>query len=156
MSVPSRNTMVTTDRPYLEIERTCSVRGIPAMARSIGTVTYCSTSTGDSAGDEVMIWTCTLVISGTASMGRLRAAFSPNSRNKSVATSTTGRLRSDQSTKRERSAMSLLVFGEGGLEHGALEREHAVHHHLFALLQPSHHLDLAPGRLAQRELVQLV
>jgi hypothetical protein len=96
--VPSSNTTVTTDRPYFDVERTSVVLGMPAMARSTGTVTYCSTSAGESAGAEVMICTCTLVTSGTASMGSCKAARTPNSTRIKLAKSTTGRLASDQRT----------------------------------------------------------
>ena len=46
MLVSSRNTIVTTESPYFDTERTSVERGTPAIARSTGTVTYCSTSTG--------------------------------------------------------------------------------------------------------------
>ena len=47
---------------------------MPLMEVSTGKLTYCSTSTGPSAGAAVMICTCTLVTSGTASMGTRVAA----------------------------------------------------------------------------------
>src|SRR5688572_2800466 len=98
MSVPSSKATVTTDRPYLDVERTSVVLGMPAMARSTGTVTYCSTSAGDSAGADVMTCTCTLVTSGTASMGSCDAERRPSSVSSSAASTTTGRLASDQRT----------------------------------------------------------
>lgn len=55
--MPSWNTTVTTDSPYFDTERTCSIRGSPPIARSTGIDTYFSISTGDSAGAAVMIWT---------------------------------------------------------------------------------------------------
>jgi hypothetical protein len=70
MSVPSSKMTVTCDRPYLDNERTSWTFGIPPMAHSIGKVIRRSTSTGESAFTGVLIWTWTLVISGTASIGR--------------------------------------------------------------------------------------
>src|SRR5678815_5102427 len=98
MSVPSSKTTVTTDRPYFEIERTSSTFGIPDIARSTGTVTYCSTSTGESAGAEVITWTWIVVTSGTASIGSFDAAWIPSATSSNVATRTMGRLRKDQRT----------------------------------------------------------
>jgi len=76
--------------------------GTPAIARSMGTVTHRSTSTGDSAGAAVITWTCTLVMSGTASMGSTTVARSPISVKSAVASRTTGRLWSDQRTIADR------------------------------------------------------
>ena len=55
--IESLNTIVTTDKPYREIERTSSTWGIPDIDRSTGKVTYCSISKGEREGAEVM--TCT-------------------------------------------------------------------------------------------------
>ncbi len=77
--------------PYFESERISVVFGIPAMARSTGVVTYCSTSTGESAGAEVITCTWTFVMSGTASIDSVLAARSPSSAQSSVASKTTGR-----------------------------------------------------------------
>ena len=91
MSVPSSKTTVTTDSPYLEMDRTSSTLGIPDIARSTGTVTYCSTSTGDSAGAAVITWTWTFVMSGTASIGRFTAECTPTITRSAVAISTSAR-----------------------------------------------------------------
>ena len=85
MSVPSSNTRVMADRPKRESERTCVTFGSPFMTRSIGAVTYCSTSTGPSAGAFVSTCTCTLVTSGTASIGNSRAAYTPTAPRHSTA-----------------------------------------------------------------------
>src|SRR4051812_10842781 len=154
MSVPSWNTTVTTEMPYFEIERICVVLGMPAMARSMGTVTYCSISTGERAGAEVMTCTWIFVTSGTASMESVRAAFSPSRANSKVATRTSGRFRKDQPMMAEKSPTSVDP-AKRVLQDGALEREHALDHHLFALTQPCQHLHFASGTLTERELVQL-
>src|SRR5512140_2016635 len=125
MLVSSEKTIVTTETPYFEIERISVTFGRPDIARSTGTVTYCSISTGESAGADVMICTCRLVTSGTASMGRRKAAPTPRTISNSVARRTIGRFRNDQRTMAERKCMSLLL-AEGALQHGALEREDAV------------------------------
>src|SRR5215203_2263382 len=136
MSVPSSKTTVITDSPYLESDRTSSTLGIPDIARSTGTVTYCSTSTGDSAGAAVMIWTCTFVMSGTASMGRTSADRTPTSTSNPVATRTMARCESDQATIQLRRTTSVLL-AEGVLEDRALERERAVDNDLLAGPEPT-------------------
>src|SRR6187401_3481894 len=154
MSVPSANTTVTTDRPYFDTERISVLRGTPASARSTGTVTYCSTSTGESAGAAVITCTCTLVMSGTASMGSRTAEVTPSAINSRQATSTTGRLASDQRTTEESQLISFLL-GERAAQHAALQREDAVDHHGFALAQTREHADSAQAGLAEVDLVQL-
>src|SRR5262245_38021327 len=141
MSVSSVKTTVTTERPYLEIDRISVTCGVPAMARSTGMVTYCSASSGESAGAAVITWTWTLVTSGTASMGSLNAARMPATTKNKVAPRTMIRFRSDHATSAERSAISLLL-GDGALEHEALQGEGAVHHHVFPFAQAREHLDL--------------
>src|SRR3954452_6328638 len=155
MLVSSVKTMVTTDRPYFEIDRTCSTFGIPAMARSTGTVTYCSTSTGESAGAAVITWTWTLVTSGTASIGNSRAERTPATTNSSVAAITIARWRRDQATTLVSSTISLLLFAEGALEDGALEGEDAVDHHPLAVAQPTQDLDASRRSPAQRHRMHL-
>src|SRR5262245_9316554 len=154
MSVSSSNTTVTTESPYLESDLTSSTLGMPAMARSTGAVTYCSTSTGDSAGAAVMIWTCTLVTSGTASIGRLKMARTPTAMKRSVATRTTARWRSDQATTRVRKITSFLL-AEGALQDGALQSEHAVGDDQLALAQAGQGLDPVPGGPSQRDRMHL-
>jgi hypothetical protein len=73
MSVPSSKTTVTTERPNFVSDRTSSSRGRPLIAVSTGNVTNCSTSSGARPGLSVSTWTCTVVMSGTASIGRCRA-----------------------------------------------------------------------------------
>ncbi len=51
------------------MERISWSRGSPFMAASIGYVMNCSISTGPRAGALVRTWTCTFVMSGTASIG---------------------------------------------------------------------------------------
>src|SRR5713101_5404411 len=71
MSVLSVNTAVTWAKPLRENERVDSRPGVPASAVSSGNVTCFSISIGESAGAMALIWTWTLVMSGTASIGSL-------------------------------------------------------------------------------------
>src|SRR6476661_946847 len=122
MSVASSNTTVTTDRPYLESDRISVTRGMPAMARSTAVLTYCSTSTGDSAGAAVMIWTWTFVTSGTASIGRSMAELTPAITSSAVPSRTSARCRSDHPTMAV-SRRTLLLLAEGALHDRALHGE---------------------------------
>ena len=70
MSVPSWNVTTTCDRPNFEMERTMSRPGSPLIACSTGKVICRSTSSGESEGATVLIWICTGVVSGKASMSR--------------------------------------------------------------------------------------
>src|SRR3954452_23583717 len=139
MLVASVKTMVTTDSPYFESDRTCSTFGVPAIARSTGTVTYCSTSTGESAGAAVMTCTWTFVTSGTASIGSSSAARTPATTRSRDAMITIARWRRDQATTWVRSCTSLLL-AEGALEDGALQGEDPLDHDLFALAQATQDL----------------
>src|SRR6266851_1375625 len=78
MSVRSLNTAVTWAKPLRENDHVFSRPGVPARATSMGKVTCFSTSRGDSAGAKALTWTWTLVISGTASIGRTVAAQAPD------------------------------------------------------------------------------
>src|SRR5688572_22117757 len=150
MSVSSSKTMVTTERPYLDSERTSSTRGIPAMARSTGTVTYCSISTGERAGEVVITCTCTVVTSGTASMGRAMAARMPAATSSTAAAMTMARWRSDQLTVRLSSSNSFLL-AEGALQDRALQGEHTLDHDLFAVAQAAQDLAPTAGGAAERD-----
>ena len=77
MSVPSLKTIVTTETPNLETDRICSTSGSPLIAPETGNDKSESTSSGDSAGASVITWTCTLVKSGTASIGKWSAEYTP-------------------------------------------------------------------------------
>ena len=68
-SVPSLKITVTWDKPERDSERVCCKPGNPAMAVSMGKVMRCSVSSGEKPGAAELICTCTLVMSGTASMG---------------------------------------------------------------------------------------
>src|SRR3569833_3214561 len=78
MSVRSANTAVTCEKPLRDSERVLSRPGAPASAVSIGKVICFSISTGESAGAMVLIWTCLLVMSGTASIGSFVSAYTPS------------------------------------------------------------------------------
>ena len=54
-----------------EVDRELSKPGMPAIAVSTGNVTKRSMSSGPSSGATVLICTCLLVMSGTASIGSL-------------------------------------------------------------------------------------
>ena len=77
MSVPSSKMMVTPEIPNCENERTSLMRGMPFIAFSTGIVMNCSTSSGPSAGALVSAMTWTLVMSGTASIGRRSREYAP-------------------------------------------------------------------------------
>ena len=62
---------VTWLSPNLEMDRTPSRSGSPAMDRSTGKVICCSISRGESDSAVVLICTWTGVVSGKASTGRL-------------------------------------------------------------------------------------
>jgi hypothetical protein len=64
MSVPSRNTTVTADRPERDTERIFCSLGTPLSAVSIGNVTRRSTSTGESPGTSVSTATWIVETSG--------------------------------------------------------------------------------------------
>src|SRR5678809_1126393 len=154
MSVPSSKTTVTTDSPYLEIERISSTFGTPDIARSTGTVTYCSTSVGDRAGAGVITCTCTFVTSGTASIGKSIVEVIPTVTRSAVARRTIARCRSDHATTAVRRPTSFLL-AEGALQDRALERERAVDDHLLARAQAAQDLDAASGRAPHGDRVKL-
>src|SRR5262249_39587822 len=133
--VSSENTTVTSETPYFDSERTCMVRGSPAMARSTGIVTYCSISIGDSAREDVMICTWTWVRGGTASMGSRSAAGTPSTTKSTAASSTTSRLRKD-SWRMPRSSSISGLFAERALEQRALQGKDPFYDHLLAGAQP--------------------
>src|SRR6187551_176424 len=131
MSVPSSKTTVTTERPYFEIDRSSSTFGMPDIARSTGTVTYCSTSVGERARAGVITWTWALVTSGTASIGSSIAARTPTITRRSAASTTTARLRSDHATTALRNLTSRRL-AERPLQDRALDREGALDDDLLA------------------------
>jgi hypothetical protein len=65
---------VTWLNPLREIERELSSPGIPAIAVSTGKVTSRSMSSGPRLGSTVLICTCLLVMSGTASIGSFKSS----------------------------------------------------------------------------------
>ena len=74
MGTLSLKTTVTTDNPKRDTERISSTFMMLLIATSMGKVMSCSTSWGASVGDTVTICTWLLVISGTASTGRVSIA----------------------------------------------------------------------------------
>ena len=74
MSMLSSNVATTCDSPNFEIERTFCRPGKPLMASSTGSVICASVSCGFSAAAVVLICTCTGVVSGKASIGRMLKA----------------------------------------------------------------------------------
>src|SRR5262249_7780525 len=95
MSVLSLKTAVTWAKPLRENERVDSRPGVPASAVSIGNVTCFSISTGDSAGAMALIWTWTLVTSGTASIGNFVKDQAPEIAAASVKSTTNQRRRTE-------------------------------------------------------------
>src|SRR5882724_5229391 len=95
MSVLSVKTAVTWAKPLRENERVDSRLGVPASAVSIGNVTCFSISIGLSAGARALIWTWTLVTSGTASIGSRVSDQAPDTTATAVASTTSHRRRTE-------------------------------------------------------------
>src|SRR6266581_8409569 len=95
MSVLSVKTAVIWAKPLRENERVDSRPGVPASAVSIGNVTCFSISMGESAGAMALIWTWTLVTSGTASIGSLVRDQAPEIAAARVASTTNHRRRTE-------------------------------------------------------------
>ncbi len=91
MSVPSAKMATTCEKPNFETERTSSSPLSPPRAYSTGKVMSRSTSSGDSSGATVLIWTCTGVVSGKASSGRRVAERIPMTIRSPASKSTTNR-----------------------------------------------------------------
>src|SRR5262245_39410657 len=106
MSVPSLKTIVTTETPNFEIDRISSTLGSPLIAPSTGNDRSDSTSIGESDGASVITWPCTLVRSGTASIGRYMAERTPRPATSALAPGTKNRLLSDDSMME----LSIWVF----------------------------------------------
>ena len=120
----------------------------PSRARR-GRVTYCSTSTGDSAGaarDDLHLDVGDVGDGVDGQVQRRADARRPRAGRSPI--STTARFRSDQATMRPRSSTSLLL-AERALEDGALEREHALDDDLLARAQAAQDLDPARRRCAR-------
>src|SRR6266699_6870821 len=96
MSVLSAKTAVTWAKPFREKERLDSSPGVPASAVSTGDVTCFSISIGVSAGAMALICTCTLVTSGTASIGSLVKDQAPDTAIARVARTTSQRWRTEK------------------------------------------------------------
>ena len=77
MSVLSSNVATTCERPNFEIERTFCRPGRPLIASSTGSVICASVSCGFSDAAVVLICTCTGVVSGKASIGRMLSVRPP-------------------------------------------------------------------------------
>src|ERR1700682_4432179 len=86
----------------------------------MGNVTCFSTSRGDSAGAKALTWTWTLVMSGTASIGRTVKAQVPDTASMMVNSSTYQRRRTEKA--RTRSIMTSSILDQRLQEFG-LERE---------------------------------
>src|SRR5712691_7164931 len=108
MSVLSLKTAVTWANPLREKDQVFSRPGMPASATSIGKVTCFSISKGDKAGAKALIWTWTLVMSGTASIGSLVSDHTPDTAAANVSSRTSQRLRTDQARMRSIIARSIL------------------------------------------------
>src|SRR5882757_2802083 len=91
MSVASLKTAVICENPLRDSDRVASRPGAPASAVSIGKVICFSISVGDSAGAVVLICTCLLVISGTASIGSPVSAKPPSTTTVALIATTTQR-----------------------------------------------------------------
>src|SRR5262249_29957874 len=147
MSVRSLKTAVTCAKPLREKERVVSSPGVPARAVSIGKVTCFSISIGVSAGAMALIWTWTLVTSGTASIGSLVNDHAPRTAAAPVTKRTSQRRWTEKT--RMRSIMA-LVLGQALQELG-LEREGVGRCNDFAGLEAGHDLDKAIVASAERD-----
>src|SRR6266576_4723690 len=123
MSVLSVKTAVTWAKPLRENERVDSSPGVPARAVSSGKVTCFSISIGVSAGAMALIWTWTLVTSGTASIGSLVKDQAPDTAAATVARTTTQRWRTEKARIR---SSNRSVLGQG-LHQLSLERKRIRH-----------------------------
>src|SRR5215470_2192237 len=113
MSVRSVKTAVICEKPLRDNERVLSRPGAPASAVSIGKVICFSISVGDNAGAIVLICTCLLVMSGTASIGSFVNAQVPMTAAMAPSVTTTQRRRMAKSMIA--SIMSVLVLRSLGL-----------------------------------------
>src|SRR5882757_10084039 len=124
MSVASLKTAVICENPLRDSDRVASRPGAPASAVSIGKVICFSISAGDSAGAVVLIWTCLLVMSGTASIGSLVSATAPSSIRMAASVTTTQRRWIARPMMRSIMTVLRLVLLELGLQgEGALHRD---------------------------------
>src|ERR1700752_18177 len=108
MSVRSVKMAVICEKPLRDSDRVLSRPGLPASAVSIGKVICFSISTGDNAGAMVLICTCLLVMSGTASIGSFVSAKAPKAAVMTPRVTTTQRRRMAKSMTL--SIMSVLAF----------------------------------------------
>ena len=76
-STSSRNTAVTTERPWIDSERSASIPARPPTADSIGWVTSISTCSGARPGASVWITVCGGANSGSTSSLAWEAAQIP-------------------------------------------------------------------------------
>src|SRR5512136_694473 len=144
---------VTTERPALETDRTCSSRGSPRIAISTGNVTNRSTSGGDIPGDVDRTSTWMLVTSGKASIGMCRVAQTPRPTRTRTPKRTRALFLSEDSTIR--STKPMLVPYERALAQLGLQQEAARGDHGLAVgnaledlndaVEPLAELDRAPG-----------
>src|SRR5215212_4890440 len=146
MSVRSAKTAVTWAKPLREKERVSSRPGMPASTVSIGKVTCFSTSIGVSAGAMALTWTCTLVTSGTASIGRRSADQTPTTAAARVTRTTSQRRR----TEKARMWPNTSVL-DRALEQLGLEQEGVAARHRLGRLQPAGDLGHLPVGAADRD-----
>src|SRR5262249_34998951 len=97
-------------------------------------------SVGDSAGAVVLICTCLLVISGTASIGSLVSATAPRTAAMAASTTTTQRRRIEKSMIH--SIMSVLVLGCVGLFQLGLQRKSVGNRDGLPWRKPADDLDI--------------
>src|SRR5215213_1589121 len=135
MSVLSVKTAVTWEKPLRENDRVDSSPGVPASAVSIGKVICFSISIGVSAGATALIWTCTLVTSGTASIGSLVNDHAP----KIAAPSVTSRTIQRRWTEKMRMRSIISVLGQA-LQEFSLEYECVGYCYAFPRLKAAYYL----------------
>src|SRR3954464_1124015 len=116
MSVRSVKRAVICEKPLRDSERVLSRPGAPASAVSIRKVTCFSISPGDKAGAVVLICTCLLVMSGTASIGNLVSAQPPSIMTMAPRAMTAQRRRIERSTIPSIMTVLRIGFFKLGLE----------------------------------------
>src|SRR6266853_1816078 len=152
MSVRSLKTAVNWANPLREKDQVFSRPGMPASATSMGKVTCFSISKGDRAGAKALIWTWTLVISGTASIGSLVSDHAPHAAAATVKSRTSHRFRTEKA--RTRSIIARSILGQRFQQLG-LEQECIAHGNHLARAKPRHHLDDAVVALTEDHLTLL-
>src|SRR5687768_6764929 len=129
---------------------------MPDRPVSMGNVTRCSDSSGEYPGVSVLICTCTLVMSGVASMGSLVKLHAPTAISANVSTSISQRWAMAKRMVFSSMAGLLVIVRSAGLLDVRLHHVALLDHHLVARLQARQHLHPLRVALAQFQRPRLV